>query len=422
VGVVQAADWILRGLRGGTWGHGGSHFPLLQTIPAVGLRAAGLGFDQTRWGLAILNAAAFVVLIGIAWQSLKRVSRPAALFFIGVLVSGPLTWYATSSFGEMLAALVTLAMVAACWLRAGSLLAAVLFVLAGLSKDTAFPFLLLLGLGASVLNPAWEEPAYRRRRLAALTVSTATTLAVIGAYNFARFGTMLNAVDSNPALLVPTLRDQVSVFGAIWLSPDGGLLPFWPSFGVLLGLVSVVLLGSTRSRADLLPAGIAAVALLGLSAGFAKWWSPLGWWSWGPRFLMPWLPAIGFLLVAAYGPRLEVQLRRLLQPAWRFWACSLALAAVSVPQYVVLFRPSIFTAIFAPDAVCPTIAYIDRAPGYYYHCVNHQLWTNGSVLGLAYLPSGGKSSLALGFACALGLVWLLSLVRAAPDGSGAFAD
>jgi hypothetical protein len=378
------------------------------------LRAAGLGFDQTRRGLAILNTAAFVVLIGIAWQGLKRVSRPASLFFLAVLLSGSLTWYATSSFGEMLAALVILAMVATCWRGAGSSLAAVLFVLAGLSKDTALPFLLLLGLGASFLNPAWESPAFRRTRVAALTASAATTLAVTGLYNLARFGTVLNAVDSNPALLVPALRYQVSFFGAIWLSPDGGLLLFWPSFGVLLGLVGATLLRSTRSRADLLPAGIAAAALLGLSAGFAKWWSPLGWWSWGPRLLMPWLPAVGFLLVAAYGRRLEVQLRGLLQPEWRFWGCSLALASVSLPQYVVLFRPSIFSAIFATDAVCPTIAYLNR-PGYYYHCVNHQLWTNGSVLRLAYLPSGGRSSLALGFACALGLVWLLSLVRAVLD-------
>jgi hypothetical protein len=411
VGIVQAADWILRGLRTGSWAHGGSHFPLLQTIPAVGLRAAGLGVDQTRQGLAILNVVAFAVLLGIAWRTLTRVGPSASLFFLAVLLSGPLLWYAISSFGEMLAALATLAMVAACWRRSGSLLAGLLLVVAGISKDTALPFLLLLGFGSSMLNPAWRESSFRARRLRTLAVAAAATLALIGIYNFARFGTVLNAVDSNPALMTPTLRDQVSFLGAIWLSPDGGLLVFWPSFGLLLGLVGVALARFSRTRTDLLTAGVAALALLGLSAGFAKWWSPLGWWAWGPRLLMPWLPAIGYLLVVAYGPRLQTLLRGLVQPAWRFWSCSLALAAVSLPQYVVLFRPSIFSSIFATDAVCPTVAYVDRSPGYYYYCINHQLWTNGSVLRLAYLPAGGRSSLVLGLACAAGLIWLLSLVR-----------
>src|SRR5205807_3697558 len=67
VGVVQAADWILHGLRTGAWGHGGSRFPLLQTIPAMALRGLGLGVDQTRWGLMVLNAVAFVLLLGVSW-------------------------------------------------------------------------------------------------------------------------------------------------------------------------------------------------------------------------------------------------------------------------------------------------------------------------------------------------------------------
>jgi hypothetical protein len=405
---VAAADWILRGLRSGAWAHGGSRFPLLQTLPTVGLRAAGLGVDQTRWALVGLNVVAFVGLLVIAWRSLREVSRPAAIFFVAVLLSGPLAWYATSSFGEMLAALATLAMVVACRHRAGGALPAALFVLAGLSKDTAFPFLLLIGLGASTLNPLWTRPGFRARRLASLAAATAVTLCVIAVYNFARFGTVVNAVDSSPQYFAPTLRDQASFFLAIWLSPNGGLLPFWPSFGVLLGLAGFTAL----PRREPLVASIAGLTLLGLTAGFAKWWSPLGWWAWGPRLMMPWLPALGFLLVAACAPQLERLLAGLARSAGRSWGLCLALAAVTLPQYVVLFRPSMFASPFASDAVCPTTAYIERAPTYYYHCVNHQLWTKGSVLGQAYQPGGGWGSFLLGLACAAALTWLLSLVRA----------
>jgi hypothetical protein len=413
LGVVAAADWVLRGLRGGGWAHGGSRFPLLQTIPTVGLRAVGLGVDQTRWSLVGLNVAAFAGLVVIAWRSLVNISRPAAIFFLAVLLSGPLAWYATSSFGEMLAALATLAMVVACRYRAGGALAAALFILAGLSKDTAFPFLLLLGFGASTFNPSWTRPEFRRRRIVGLAAAAAVTLGVIGVYNFARFGTVVNAVDSSPRLFVPELRDQVSFFLAIWLSPNGGLLLFWPSFGVLLALAGFAAFHLRGRRGELVPAGMAGLILLGLTAGFAKWWSPLGWWAWGPRLIVPWLPAVGFLLVVAYAAQLERLLAGIVRSAAWSWGLCLALAAVSLPQYVVLFRPSMFSSPFASDAVCPTTAYIERAPTYYYHCVNHQLWTKGSVLGQAYQPGLGFGSFLLGLACAAGLIWLLSLLRRA---------
>jgi hypothetical protein len=414
LGVIAAADWILRGLRGGGWAQGGSRFPLLQTIPTVGLRAVGLGVDQTRWSLVVLNVATFAGLLVVAWRSLENISRPAAIFFLAVLLSGPLAWYATSSFGEMPAALVTLAMVVACRSRAGGVLPAALFVLAGLSKDTAFPFLLLLGLGSSMLNPAWARTDFRRRRLVALGAATVVTLCVVGIYNFARFGTVVNGVNSNPQLWVPAVRDQVSFFFAIWLSPNGGLLLFWPSFGALLALAAMAALRRREHRRALMVAGITALTLLGLTVGFAKWWSPLGWWAWGPRLMVPWLPAIGYLLVVAYPLEFERLLDSLTRSARWSWGLLLAITAVTLPQYVVLFGDSMFSSTFASDAVCPTTAYIERTPTYYYHCVNHQLWTKGSVLGQAYQPGNGWASLLLGLACACALIWLLSLIRRKP--------
>jgi hypothetical protein len=126
---------------------------------------------------------------------------------------------------------------------------------------------------------------------------------------------------------------------------------------------------------------------------------------------VPWLPALGLLLVVAYAPQFERLLAGLTRSAGWWRGLCLALALVTLPQYVVLFRPSVFSSTFASDAVCPTTAYIERAPTYYYHCVNHQLWTKGSVLGQAYQPGGGWSSFLLGLACAAALIWLLSLVR-----------
>jgi hypothetical protein len=416
--LVGAVDQALAHLRNGQLQHWGGAYALLQAIPTSAMRTLGVSPANVIDGLVALNVLSFAMLAVISWRALERDSRAGAVLVLAVLLSGTLLWYMHSSVGEPLAAVVTLAAVVACWKDRHHLLASVFLLLAGLSKDTAIVFLLPLCLGASVGSASWADPSWRWRRTAWLAAAAAASLAIAAGYNDARFGSVLDTPYLGPLLYVPSAQTQASFFAAIWLSPNGGLLLYWPSFGALLVLASVAMVRTVRASGNwgarlrlAAPAIGVAAALIGMTFELSKWVAPLGWSAWGPRLILPWVPASAYLLVAAYSGQLERLLASLLRPAWRFGLFGAALAAASLPQYVAMVRPSLWQEVFVPDAACPVIPLIENGAAYYYRCTNHQLWTKGSMLLSAFGTGGDPRSLAIGIACAAGLVWLLSLAR-----------
>jgi hypothetical protein len=418
--MVGTADSALAHLRKGQFQHWGGMFPLLQAIPAFLLRAAGVGQSQTINSLVALNVASFAAMTWLSWASLRRHSMVGAILLLTVLLSGTMLWYLHTSFGEPLAAAFTLAAVVACLRDRRHWWASVLLLLAGVSKDTAAPFLLVLGVGASIANPRWSDPSWRWRRVVMLVLAGALSLLLTSAYNYARFGSVLDVPYLNPLLFVPWLNVEVNYFAALWLAPNGGLLLFWPSFGVLLVLAVVAAFRTYRTSSDrgarlrsLAPAAAAAAVLLGMTLELSKFFNPMGWATWGPRLLIPWVPACAYLLVAAYAGELERLLNFIVRRGLIFWPGGVALAAVSIPQYVSMMRPSLTWEVLGPDAVCPRPVYIEYGAPYFYNCTTHQLWTKGSALLSAYLPGSNPVPLLLGCACGAALLWLLYQLRRA---------
>ena len=78
------------------------------------------------------------------------------------------------------------------------------------------------------------------------------------------------------------------------LSREAGAL--WASFAAVL---ASVLVGSWRLRLAKGPIGIVLV-LAALTFGLSGWWAPFGWIAWGPRLLLPWIPACLLILLRAY--------------------------------------------------------------------------------------------------------------------------
>jgi hypothetical protein len=418
--LIQAVDSALTHLRKGQVQNWGGNYPLLQAIPIFALRAAGVSSSNVILALVALNVLSVAALTLISWRSLLRQSRPGAILVVAVLLSGPLLWYAHSSFGEPLAATVTLAAVIASWHHRRHLAAAWFLFLAGLSKDFAVPFLLLLTIAASVGSAHWTERSFRLPRVTALLIAGAVSLLVTSAYNYARFGSLLDVPYLASHLYVPWLTTQLSFFAAVWLAPNGGILPFWPSFGVLLMLAMVGVGRAWRAEPEwreslrsLAPAAAVAATLLGTTWVLSKWMAPLGWVAWGPRLSLPWLPASAFLLVAAYSGEFERLLARLSRPFWGFGIATVVLAIASLPQYVALVRPNLWHIVFETDWDCPVIAIIENGAPYYYHCTNHMLWTKGSMLVTAYSPGADPVPFLLACGCAAGLVWLIYRLRSA---------
>lgn len=310
----------------------------------------------------------------------------------------------------MLAALVTLGFVISCLEDAGHIRVIAFMVLAGVSKDVALPFVILIGLGASALSQ--DDVGVRRptrERLVALATGAVISAAVTLAFNYARFGGPVEPAQLMSLYQVPTRAIQASFFLAIWASPNGGIATFWPALVAFLVLCAAgarrAVLDSRGSRIQaLIPALVVALALFGLTLGFSDWWAPLRWITWGPRLILPWVPACALLLAFAYAPEIDVLLKRLVSRSRLAMAGLLLLAAATLPQFVILARPTLWDPLWTPDAPCPRVPYVEQGVDYYYTCTIHQLWTKHSVLLDAYDPGVDPSSFIFGIVCCLGVV------------------
>lgn len=420
VALIGEVDRILNCIRGGQWFGWGGQFPLLQKIPALVLRLVGASNQTILTCLSGVSFIVFIHLLAWSWKDLRKTSRNLAIFFVAVLVSGPLLWYGRSSFGEMLAAFFTLGFVISCRENSSAVKIFSFFVLAGISKDTAFPFLLILGLMGSALGPQISGGIrFRRPRWGVLAAGCVTAAVINGGFNYLKFGSVLNLAYLNPQFIVQTWKDQLSFFLGIWFSPNGGVLFFWPSFFLLIFLVSRHVAKEVLSEHGdkkqkfrvLLPLGVVIFVLLALTFGFSRWFAPMGWVCWGPRLLLPWLPAAGYLLITAYSEKIIEWLSYVRQKKWRYWLLRLTWGVASFGQFVVLFRPNLMDPLFTPDDMCPKIAYIQKDAAYYYHCINHGLWTKKSVLLDAYSPGAGATAFIFSLAWCICLIWFLSLMR-----------
>jgi hypothetical protein len=428
VGVWRGVGAIRQALAQGqpprTPFNAAAHFPLYQYIPGLALSYLGATEQTAMDVFCVLSFLAFVGSLALTVGLLRRRSPVAAAAGVLVLVSGPLLWYARASFGEMLAAFLILAYTAACLGGARPAVTAVLLVAAGLTKETALPFLLLIAAIVLLMDRRAGRP-WPRRRIAAVILAAVVTAALTAGFNYYRYGVYYNVVNFQDVCLVPKLKTQVSFFAGIWLSPNGGFLFFWPSFVAALAVLTPAVLQSPRA------AGAGRIPLLGvgallalLTAGFSKWYQPFGWFAWGPRLMLPWVPAAATLLFYYYAEELEEMLGRLSVRPARWAVVLLVLAAASLPQAAVLVKPEVFWGLFTLPPAKELLAIHDYV-GSYYGWLRHAMWPRPAraVLLMCY-PAAVRelpaflASLALTLAV-VGFGWQLRRGRAGDNRQGA---
>ncbi len=190
------------------------------------------------------------------------------------------------------------------------------------------------------------QPGRRRQRLLGMLVPLVMTLAALGFYNLARFGSPLETGysygdvfayrDTHPTHSLDSFVQ--GVYGLV-LSPGKGLLEYAPVMA-LAPFAAVILWARRRAETALL------LALIGLQvAGHANLLiSWLGGWSWGPRFLVPVLPFMMLLLVPLFEARGQLHW----PPRWNlsrarglFAVLALAGVLVQLPA-VVIHEPHIY--------------------------------------------------------------------------------
>lgn len=406
---------------------GSGVFPLLQNVPSLILNYLGFSPTAILHALAYLSFVSFLGSGGLLFWILKRKASPkAAATGVLVLITGPLLWYSHSTFGEMASAFLILAFTAASLLRARGGILVLLFVLAGSTKEVALPFLLVIGvvcLMPEIVND-WRKV---RKRVGWLAAGAILTLVVTAGFNYFRFGSFLNPSYVTEPFIVPTLRIQLSFFLGIWLSPNGGLLFFWPSFTFLyLALLVVLVLrflrdrrGSRRQTREALtaylPIAAISVLLLFLTLGFSRWYTPLGGFAWGPRYMLPWIPTVTLMLIYFYQAEIASILSAILIEPLRFILTCVVLILVSIPQLTVLFDSSVMARIFAyPE--CPRIPVIQKGVAYYYQCLQTQLWPKSLRIAELYPVAFTPPFFWFVLLYAATLIWICHSLRRAYTG------
>lgn len=183
-------------------------------------------------------------------------------------------------------------------------------VLLPLYKDT-----LVVVISMAVLF-VWMARAYRMKgarlpspaRLKLLGCYAATPLAlgvlISVAYNMLRYDTLVpigymqEAVQTTPGLL----KSTEFFFGSI-MSPNGGVVVFWAL------PLTLAVFGWRMRDLRIEPNAVALVLIAALLSciGFARWWAPFGWDSWGNRLMIQ--PMLAVLVVSLLSLRPSAPLR-----------------------------------------------------------------------------------------------------------------
>lgn len=156
------------------------------------------------------------------------------------------------------------------------------------------------------------------------------------------------------------------------------------------------------------------VSLAGLTAGFSKWFAPFGWVAWGPRLILPWIPAMIFIFFSHYSQAIESWLKKAMSSKICFWAITNILLAVSLPQFMVLLLPDMVGELFKNFPLCTADAIHEVNPPQYYLCIKSIMWNTRWTLFKIYSPSFSLKYLpfALGYT-----FYLLNLIHSMRRGN-----
>jgi hypothetical protein len=359
------------------------HFPLLQYIPSVLILRTWGNPELIFRFLCYASFTCFCATLGLTFAFLRsRGGRLTAIAAVAALIGSYYLQYATTSFGEVVAGFLALAFTAASLWRRSAILIFVLLVLTGITKEIAVPFLLVIGVTPLLVR--FERPILpwlRRdlRSLIAIALGAAVALTANGLFNIFRFGTVTNTYLLQEWLFVPTLKQQALFFAALFFSPNGGLVEFAPVYVTLYTVVVVGVVRALRRRElsvqQALP-GLASVGLLLIcQLGLSRWLSPFGWWAWGPRLTMPWLPALLLLALAPHADIAERALRALAARPWRLAVVTLLFAVLAVPHVAFEYARDGMGVFFDANPDCPSPNVMpEKFPDVYYGCHNGLSW------------------------------------------------
>jgi hypothetical protein len=428
--LMTGSDWIVRcvlhspRVRCGTSADGTESmvgpFPFAQYAPDVVFKGLGFSPAERMTGLSVLSIAAFFAMLAIAWGTISQLGPPGGWpMFLIVLLTGPFLYYGNATWGEMVAASLVVCFTASALLRLRPPLIAATAFLAALTKETAFPFLVAIGLIS--LWFAWHRTRRSVRPHAfGMAIGIGSALGVSALFNVFRFGSPLNEFYLQPKFRVPDVSTFAEFFAGLFVAPNGGLLLFWASACVFLGLIGIA---AARSSGTTRLVGIAVLTtFLLLSASLASWWMPFGWHAWGPRLTIAWIPGFLLLGVVTCGKSVGSLIYRLISSNSGLIAVVALLLLVALPQLGFLWNSgSVQALFFQPDEYCSaaiTLESIETPEGSrdYYRCVRFRAWEKSPILlsAMRSFESFAPLTFAVFWAVAIGALTYLMRLQLMP--------
>jgi hypothetical protein len=279
-------------------------------------------------------------------------------------------------------------------------------VLAVTSRETAFVSIALL-TGAILAFDSKKSRREMREMSSVIYGSMLFSIICLLIFNIWKFNTWKNLPHMDPVLRTPGLKLKIESAIGIFLSPNGGLVPYWflgavAALGIpLWGLINRHL--STRKRFGfllLISGFLAQVAIL------SSWYAPYGWVAWGPRLIAP-TTAMGATICLVIIFQDEEVLQHLRQFKLFLLPIGLLGIVTLIPTVGFLQNPSRTMSWFSGgnDATCPTPAIIQLDQAYYFKCLIHGSWKMDPSLWYQGLSSFTGLNAILLLVCVLCLIF-----------------
>ena len=387
-------------------------FALLQYLPAMALVGLGLNNNQAIHALGSINIAALtgsLVIVAAVARRMKPAFWGPALVL--ALIGSSLTYQSTAGFGEMLAAFFALLAVASVmWRR--PILIAIVMMLATTGKETLAPFLLILGL----LAGRREEDRFLppRQVLGPLLIGIGMGEILNVGFDEFRFAADKNLTYLEPILRTPGLERKANFLAAVWVAPSNGALWYWPIGVLLVATVTVcALVRLTRSPRNVfvwLPPLLAVATLVAFTVGLADWYTPFGWISYGPRLMVPLLPAALVVILYTGGDLLTQIVRWIFGRISRIGIVVVAVVVAGWPQFGAPWSwwPAV-TRLNKASNGCPPLTKLVLQNGLtrYYHCEQFVMWRVHPIVLNGAADAGGGVALAARVTLAVASMFLV---------------
>jgi hypothetical protein len=285
------------------------------------------------------------------------------------LIVGPLYAFSVYSFSEILTGVLLGVFVLAMFQKRSNFQIFLLTLVITSSRETAIA--LTIPLALAVLLVVEPQISVIAKKLLFIGSVSAIGLFSVFVFNIWKYGSITNQIYADPIRRVPGLELKTKNFFAVWISPSGGVLPFWFIGGLLvLAVPALVLFDWRRNVRKSISAGVITFFLIIQTGLLSVWFAPFGWVTWGPRLILPVVTATLIVVFLIFSEEIQAIINWLRFRFITMFAILLTAFLSGISNLGFILDRSATLAWFNPPLLpsCPQTANIEIDPDYYWSC------------------------------------------------------